>query len=552
MIGRWALVGILGCVACKGERREPAPMPADRVVSDQVLGSGATAEPVFSNGQQISRDAIPSLPFAIDKVYDKQQPSDAPPYHAAGGSWTFFDAHVAKDPAATFTIGVPPLAGGDEPSFGKMILVPTTAAAGGRVVQAFAKAFDVPVPAPAPGQLSPTRVSIAVLGHGIANEGNGFGGPGTWDATKWFFTVDDDDDIEIFFNFSLAEKRGELSEKDADYDKNVARALAMALRDGKPAPRSPANDPTVAAKPAELVLGVKLPGKSVEVIASTAERAIAVIHYSDRSALVAIDLASGTVQPLYTTPHSLGVGSCDRELRRCVFDEVTPKSPKIRTAEDPSRLLLLEGAKPAPLDVSMGPYDLLWMAPAGDFLVTGGLGAYTAWDLRGRRKVATLADEHAVRDFVAWRGTAMLLAHHAAATETKVDRYELWHVDTGKLETISQPPESLGSVSPDGKLRIDAVGGKVIVTPQPGGASRTLALHPNDYKAVDGSCCEWLDAHHVTIPGRQFAFFDTEAMKVSLVPAAPDDDERTIRVLPGSGHALVTTAGDTYLATVKP
>jgi hypothetical protein len=172
MIGRWALAGLVVVVACKGEKREAA-----KVVEGSGSGSGmGTVEPVFSQGSQISRDTVPALPFAIDKVYEKQQPSDAAPYHAAGGTWTFFDAHVAKDPAATFTVGVPQLAGGDEPSFGKAILVPTTAQAGARVVQAFATAFGVPVPAPRPGKLAPLRVNTAVLGHGIGNEDNGFGG----------------------------------------------------------------------------------------------------------------------------------------------------------------------------------------------------------------------------------------------------------------------------------------------------------------------------------------------------------------------------------------
>jgi hypothetical protein len=40
---------------------------------------------------------------------------------------------------------------------------------------------------------------------------------------------------EVFFNFSLDEDTGELAEKDADYDQDVARIWAKGLRDGGPA-----------------------------------------------------------------------------------------------------------------------------------------------------------------------------------------------------------------------------------------------------------------------------------------------------------------------------
>lgn len=39
-------------------------------------------------------------------------------------------------------------------------------------------------------------------------------------------------------------------------------------------------------------------------------------------------------------------------------------------------------------------------------------------------------------------------------------------------------------------------------------------------------------------------------MKVSLVADAPEDD-RVIYLVPGSGHAIVTTASGTFLAIVR-
>ncbi len=274
------------------------------------------------------------------------------------------------------------------------------------------------------------------------------------------------------------------------------------------------------------------------------------IEQDDGSSLAAIDLGSGAVQTLYTTKHELGMGACDRELQRCVLLEVTPKSRTERTGDDPARMLLLDGVKVTPLAMPVRAYDLVRMSPDARFMITG-FGSFIAWDLRSQRKIAALPDEHAQRDLVGWRDAAMVFAHRSSSTN-QIDRYELWHVDTGKLDTISQPAEAIGSIAPDGKRRIDAVGGKVIVTPLPTGVPRSLVLQPSDYKALAEECCDWLDARYVAIPGRRYGFVDTDTMKVSLVAITPDDEERTIHVLPGSARALVTTAHGTFLATVKP
>src|SRR5207244_6796384 len=127
---------------------------------------------------------IPHLGLAIDTIYRDQRPSNTPPYHVAGGNWTYFDAHATDDRAAQLTIGVPSFAAHTEPSFGKAMLAPTTADAGAHVVAAFAKHFAVAVPPTATGTLAPTEIAVAVLGVGLANTGGGFSEGGTWTATK--------------------------------------------------------------------------------------------------------------------------------------------------------------------------------------------------------------------------------------------------------------------------------------------------------------------------------------------------------------------------------
>ena len=524
-----------------------------------AAGSGGTVEPVFQNGTQVGRDGVPELAFAIDRVYEHAQPAATPPYHAAGGTWTYFDAHVASDPAATFTVGVPALDGGgpEGMSFAKAMLAPTTAAAGTRVVQDFARAFSVPVPASAPaGRLGPMRVEMAVLGTGIADEGNGYGGSGTWTATKWFFTTDDADDLEVFFNFSLADKRGVWSEKDADYDPGVARALAIALRDGQPLPRTPASDPTLAARPAQLVLGPRIPGHRVEVVGSTADHAIVEIEDADHAALAQLDLATGVVNEIYRTRHALDLGVCARAAARCVVREVRPRIPHEHTGSDPSSLLLVDGASVKPLGIPTTAFGSLALSDDGRLLITGDRGL-VAWDLARGRRIAALHDPVAGKDgsteIIGWRSRAAIVAYEPFAEGARTT-YSLWHTDTGKREPIDVPDEAHDPVSPDGSRRVDFAGGQAIVTPKPGGTPRTLVLYARDYNALAGGTTHWLDARTIVIPGgRYWGFLDTDAMKVSLLPDPPPDQEVPhLEVLRGSGHVIVTTADGTFLATVKP
>ena len=519
-----------------------------------AAGSGGTVEPVFQNGKQVDRDGIPELAFAIDRVYEHEQPTAAPPYHVAGGTWTYFDAHVAADPAATFTIGMPALAGGDEPAFGKAMLVPTTAAAGARVVRRFAAAFGVAVPPSAPGRLAPMKIDMSVLGTGIGDQGNGYGGSGTWNATKWFLATEDKDDIEIFFNYSLAEKKAVLSEKDSDYDADVAGVLAIALRDGRPAPRSSANDPTLAARPAELVLGRPIPGHHVEAIGNTVDHALVEIDDRGHSALAQLELATGAIKELYRTRHSLDLGVCARAAPRCVVRVVTPHRAGERRASDRSRLLLVDGTRVTPLAIPTTDLGELAISDDGRILVTCD-GRLVAWDLTSKRQLATrkIADDgKSLTHAIGWRARAVIVAYEPFAEGTK-PTYSLWHLDTGKEEPIATPDEALGPVAPDGSRRIDFASGKAIVTPLPAGTPRTLALYQRDYEALAGGYTQWLDSRYVAVPGRRYwAVLDTDTMKVSLLAGPADDDDRRIDVLRGSGHVIVTTADGSFLATVKP
>ena len=46
------------------------------------------------------------LPLKIVKTHDRRKPLEKPPWHEAGGDWTFLECELAKDASARILIGV--------------------------------------------------------------------------------------------------------------------------------------------------------------------------------------------------------------------------------------------------------------------------------------------------------------------------------------------------------------------------------------------------------------------------------------------------------------
>jgi hypothetical protein len=226
-----ALLLIVGCSKTEAPRARPAAATAPAAVTSAPAAKPSVNMDVIQPG---NTDDTPKLAFTITKAYEREQPLDHAPWHASGGEWTFFDAEAQ---GAHFTVGTfarpikdPALAGFG--GFGEAMIAVPTADDGARLAQAFARGFHVALPPEgAKGSLHVLRFSTAVLGRNVARSAEGgFGGTGTWSAGKWFFNGGDS---EVFFNYSAVDGRGEFSEKDADYDKGVAAALAQGLRDGR-------------------------------------------------------------------------------------------------------------------------------------------------------------------------------------------------------------------------------------------------------------------------------------------------------------------------------
>jgi hypothetical protein len=198
--------------------REPAPSPASIQVR---VGRAGDAQ---------------ALPFDIGTVYEQRQPTKVAPFHRPGGEWTYFDAKL-KD-GTEFTVGLVETGRfdvGDGLSMTMveaMLHVPTNDA-GARLSHAFAQTFGAKVPSPRAkrGPPQPLIINSVNLGENVRRTAGGFGGKGTWTASKW--TLERNHHAaEVYFNFSLAEKKGEWSQKDSMYDDDVAQDLMEVLHDG--------------------------------------------------------------------------------------------------------------------------------------------------------------------------------------------------------------------------------------------------------------------------------------------------------------------------------
>lgn len=228
---RAALVGVLVLAACKKE--EVAAPPAPAVRADAVTGGSAGPRLQVPIGRA---DAPPKLTFAIAKVYEQQQPTAQPPFHADGGPWTFFDATL--DDGTPFTVGLfdrlrlksdPPMTLVDA------ALSVGSTADGETLARAYAKAFGAKEHAAGKaGGLVPLKINSVNLGEKVGRTaGGGFGGSGSWTASKW--TIERAQHAtEVYFNFSLDEKKGEWSQKDADDDPEVVQDFMEVLHDGRP------------------------------------------------------------------------------------------------------------------------------------------------------------------------------------------------------------------------------------------------------------------------------------------------------------------------------
>jgi len=188
------------------------------------------------------------LPLRIKTAFENQRPLEVSPWHAGGGEWTFFECAFQNSNAAV-VIGVHTvLTTGNKISmdWGEAILAAPDSNSAELFLKSLSGAFHQQLPKRRMGHPQGFfKMRTAVFGSNLnrIKEG-GFSGKGNWSATKWFLE-EDGREAEVFFNFSIADKQAEFSEKDPDYREDLVSLLTTALCDGPLPERTLENDPTL-------------------------------------------------------------------------------------------------------------------------------------------------------------------------------------------------------------------------------------------------------------------------------------------------------------------
>ena len=160
-------------------------------------------------------DPRPDVDFRIEKAHRGQELTGAKPYFASGGASIVLSCRLADESA--FFLAVPEAGrSGDG-----QIWVPSVKDGEG-LAKAIRKAFPARGAAAAKGSRvkPPIPVDVAVLGSEVGEAGRG---RGTWTFSKW---TGEDGSPEFYVNWSLAEARGVIAEKDEGQRKALSKFCA--------------------------------------------------------------------------------------------------------------------------------------------------------------------------------------------------------------------------------------------------------------------------------------------------------------------------------------
>ena len=492
-------------------------------------------------------DEQPHLPFKIVTTYDRQKPSADAPYHVDGGEWTFLDCQAIGAPVVAFTVGVAARSsdGKTPAAWGKAVLIVKDRQAGSQFVEFFAKVFSGKLPthvSQARGPV-PLHVNTAILGEGMHREqGGGFSAAaGEWTATKWFPDYEGLSG-EVYFNYSLSERRGEFSEKDADYADDLVAILAAALRDGPRPERTPENDVNMTRTGPALGKSRKLLPRMASYYGFSPKALFAA--YQDRSLIfiVPLDQPIGSPREFVRFDHSPWEVRLLNDELDFIVQEGVPEFPGMRSSGDPMRIWWVDG-KTGVKKLLRGPEKDLNLAEGA---VSPDL-RYVTLDQwkdgpRGkpRLKLLLVLDRETgeVRkcesqgkdlSLVGWRRTENGLRGVVVTNRWQIDKKEaseLYLADpaTGKLERQGKADARLdidSPLSPDGKSRVRVGKEELEIIGTESGRQRRFVFHEDDRRFVSPECVEWVSPRYLKFNGPRLTLIDVTTMKMCF-PASAD------------------------------
>jgi hypothetical protein len=511
------------------------------------LPQSATQTPQVGLSFGDDADEQRQLPFKILRIYEHHQSIVNAPYHVDGGEWTFFECQASSDHNVSFTVGVASKRSdrGVISAWGKAILIVKDQEDGARFVELFSKVFSGKLPTPVKrGYLPvPLTINTAILGQSINRDrGGGFSGaPGGWTATKWF-PEHDGLEGEVFFNYNLAARQGEFSEKDPDYADDLVAIFASTLRDGPRPERTPENDRNLTRTGPRIGKPRKLLSRLASHYSFSPKGNFAV--YQDRSTVLALPIDVHDREPLEVvhfdySPWQFHVLNGDLDL---IAQEGIPEIPGLRNSGDPMRIWWVDG-KTKQKTLLQGPEkDLnLVEAPVSPDLR---FVALTQWRQnpagKGRTNILRICDRQSgevkVIEFqgknfsiVGWRKTEGGLRAVAVTNRWQFgnkDPSELYLADpsTGKAEVQRDVDARLdidNPLSPDGKRRVRVGKDELIVTDQADGKQHRFIVHEDDRRFVGLGCVHWVTPQYLQFNGQRLALIDVTTMKMCF-PASAD------------------------------
>lgn len=517
-----AVLVIVGAGACK---RKSVPMPAD-----SLLSSDASIAQPGADG--------PTITFSITKIYEAQKLSDAAPFHTSGGSWTFFDAKTST--GTPFGFGFEKPNSGGSFAFGKVVLTAPDAAAGKALVASFSRVFHGKVPPEkSPMPLRPKPISAAFLATDARKEAGGFSGSGGgWYATKLFMQKSGIE-AEVFFNFSLGNRSGEFTEKDADYANDMVAFLADELRDGPRPKRSPATDPSLSAKGPKIAWSRTISAKPYGMSPTRDRFWLTFPRDGGGMRLVSTPFDRDEQTEILSVPHELGTVSCTGDL--CLAVDERPREEHVRSSDDPRALFLFDTAKKTSVEIKgeWGDQPMLpvnvW-APDGSFFVVGALrpkgegrAKYQILYLVGRdgkpRGPVDVGKESV--DVVSVEKARVLVRTGNAYEKNAKLSWLVIDPATLKVSPAEAPPPGASrptgeddaespSLSPDKKRSVTCrnKGSEIAIKELPNGPERVFSVHPDDRKDIASSCVAWAGPKRLEYRSNVRGWLDIDTMKI--------------------------------------
>ena len=525
---------LLAALFLTGCERKPVP----QAPMNEEPKQGPKVEFRFGGDEEEPRH----LSFTITAVHEKQKSSTEFPFHVAGGDWAYFDCRASSDSSVAFTVGVLSKGGdGKTPiRWGNAVLIVKDREAGARFVELFAKAFSgkLPIPVKRSHVPGPFAIKTAILGLNMdRQESGGFSSEGGgWTATKWF-PEHEGQSGEVFFNYNLAKRQGEFSEKDADYANDLVAVFASALRDGPRPERTPESDPNLTrigpsiGKPRKLLSGFSAHNS----ISPEGKFAV----YQDGATILALPLDQPDGKPfeIIRFDHSpWEVHVLDDELN-LVVQEGVAEEPGVKSSADPMRIWWVDG-KEKVKKLLRGPEKELNLvekpvSPDHRFV------AMSQWQgdprKEGRTKVLYILDRVSGKSslcqskgkdlsVIGWKetngGLRMLAVTNRWQFE-KQEASELYQADpaTGNLvrqENVDARLDIDNPLSPDGKHRVRVGKDALVVTDVKDGKQRRFVFHEDDRRFVGPECIEWASPRYLKFNGQRLALIDVTTMKMSF------------------------------------